>query len=127
MARMIVADRDYVLSKYKLEKIKDIEDLVAEAQVIIPFTTISSGSVPSHIRPASTPNPPPPREPGEPSPTPGERPHPRSPMLTYPHPPPPARPIDSGCAGAILAPGQRGRNGLPRRCRFWVATHRMVD
>jgi hypothetical protein len=26
-------------------------------------------------------------EPGEPSPTPGERPHPRSPMLTYPHPP----------------------------------------
>jgi hypothetical protein len=29
------------------------------------------------------------REPGEPSPTPGERPHPRSPMLTYPHPPSP--------------------------------------
>jgi hypothetical protein len=53
--------------------------------------------------------------------------HPCSPTLTRPHPPPSARPIDSGRAGPFLAPGQRGRNGLPRRCRFWVATHRMVD
>jgi hypothetical protein len=53
--------------------------------------------------------------------------HPCSPTLTRPRPPPSARPIDSGCAGPFLAPGQRGRNGLPRRCRFWVATHRMVD
>ena len=30
MARMIVADRDYVLSKYKLHKLKDLENLVAE-------------------------------------------------------------------------------------------------
>jgi hypothetical protein len=43
--------------------------------------------------------------------------HPCSPTLTRPHPPPSARPIDSGCAGPFLAPGQRGRNGLPRRCR----------
>ena len=53
--------------------------------------------------------------------------HPCSPTLTRPRPPQPARPIDSGCAGPFLAPGQRGRNGLPRRCRSWVATHRMVD
>ena len=31
MSRMIVADRDYVKSKYKLEKLKEIEDLVAES------------------------------------------------------------------------------------------------
>ncbi|EFE31301.1 uncharacterized protein ARB_01923 [Trichophyton benhamiae CBS 112371] len=44
MARMIAADRDYVLSKYKLEKIKDIEDLVAEAvQVNIPFNNPITG------------------------------------------------------------------------------------
>jgi homocitrate synthase len=44
MARMIVADRDYVMSKYKLEKIKDIEDLVAEAvQVNIPFNNYITG------------------------------------------------------------------------------------
>jgi hypothetical protein len=53
--------------------------------------------------------------------------HPCSPTLTRPRPPPPARPIDSGYAGPFLAPGQRDRNGLPRRCRFWIATHRMVD
>ena len=47
--------------------------------------------------------------------------HPCSPTLTRPRPPPSARPIDSGCAGSFLASGQRGR------CRFWVATHRMVD
>jgi homocitrate synthase len=44
MARMIVADRDYVKSKYKLEKLKDIEDLVAESvQVNIPFNNPITG------------------------------------------------------------------------------------
>jgi len=44
MARMIVADPDYVKSKYKLEKLKEIEDLVAEAvQVNIPFNNYITG------------------------------------------------------------------------------------
>lgn len=44
MARMIVADRDYVMSKYKLEKLKDIEDLVAQAvEVNIPFNNYITG------------------------------------------------------------------------------------
>lgn len=44
MARMIVADRDYVKSKYKLEKIKEIEDLVAEAvEVNVPFNNPITG------------------------------------------------------------------------------------
>jgi homocitrate synthase len=44
MARMIVADRDYVMSKYKLEKLKDIEELVAEAvEVNIPFNNYITG------------------------------------------------------------------------------------
>jgi homocitrate synthase len=44
MARMITVDRDYVKSKYKLEKIKDIEELVAEAvQVNIPFNNPITG------------------------------------------------------------------------------------
>jgi homocitrate synthase len=44
MARMIVADRDYVMGKYKLEKLKDIEELVAEAvQVNIPFNNYITG------------------------------------------------------------------------------------
>lgn len=44
MAHMVVADRGHVLSKYKLEKIKDIEDLVAEAvQVNIPFNNYITG------------------------------------------------------------------------------------
>ena len=44
MARMIVADREYVLSKYKLEKLKDIEELVAGAvQVNIPFNNPITG------------------------------------------------------------------------------------
>jgi homocitrate synthase len=30
MARMIVADRDYVLSKYNIKKLKEVEDLVAD-------------------------------------------------------------------------------------------------
>ena len=41
---MIAADRDYVKSKYKLEKIKDIEDPAAEAvQVNIPFNNYITG------------------------------------------------------------------------------------
>jgi homocitrate synthase len=44
MARMIAADRDYVKSKYKLEKLKDIEDLVAQAvEVNIPFNNYITG------------------------------------------------------------------------------------
>lgn len=44
MARMIVADRDYVLSKYKLHKLKDIEELVAQAvEVNIPFNNYITG------------------------------------------------------------------------------------
>lgn len=46
MARMVVADRDYVKSKYKLEKIKDIEDLVAEAVAVnIPFNNPITGKI----------------------------------------------------------------------------------
>ena len=44
MARMIAADRDYVKSKYKLEKIKEIEELVAEAVAVnIPFNNPITG------------------------------------------------------------------------------------
>ncbi|KAI9869408.1 MAG: Saccharopine dehydrogenase [Trichoglossum hirsutum] len=44
MARMIVADRDYVKSKYRLEKLKDLEDLVASAvQINIPFNNYITG------------------------------------------------------------------------------------
>jgi homocitrate synthase len=44
MARMIVADRDYVKSKYKLEKLKEIEDIVAEAvEINIPFNNYITG------------------------------------------------------------------------------------
>ena len=44
MARMIAADRDYVISKYKLEKIKEIEELVAEAVAVnIPFNNPITG------------------------------------------------------------------------------------
>ncbi|MCJ1362943.1 Saccharopine dehydrogenase [Acarospora aff. strigata] len=44
MARMIAADRDYVRSKYKLEKLKDIEDLVSQAvEVNIPFNNYITG------------------------------------------------------------------------------------
>jgi homocitrate synthase len=45
MARMIVADREYVTGKYKLHKLKDIEDLVAQAvEVNIPFNNYSKYS-----------------------------------------------------------------------------------
>lgn len=44
LARMIVADRDYVMSKYKLEKLKDLEDLVADAvQINVPFNNYITG------------------------------------------------------------------------------------
>jgi len=44
MARMIVADRDYVKNKYRLEKIKEIEDLVAEAvEINVPFNNPITG------------------------------------------------------------------------------------
>lgn len=44
MARMIVADRDYVRGKYKLHKLKEIEDLVAEAvEINIPFNNYITG------------------------------------------------------------------------------------
>lgn len=44
MARMITADRSYVTSKYKLHKIRNIENLVAEAvQINIPFNNPITG------------------------------------------------------------------------------------
>ncbi|PVH92793.1 homocitrate synthase [Periconia macrospinosa] len=44
MARMIVADRDYVLSKYNIKKLKDIEDLVADlVEVNVPFNNYITG------------------------------------------------------------------------------------
>ena len=44
MARMIVADRDYVKSKYRLEKLKEIEDLVADAvEINVPFNNYITG------------------------------------------------------------------------------------
>jgi len=44
LARMIVEDRDYVLSKYKLQKLKEIEDMVAEAvEVNVPFNNYVTG------------------------------------------------------------------------------------
>lgn len=44
MARMITVDRDYVMSKYKLSKLKDIEDLVAQAVAVnIPFNNPITG------------------------------------------------------------------------------------
>lgn len=44
MARMIVQDREYVTKKYKLHKLKEIEDMVAEAvQVNTPFNNYITG------------------------------------------------------------------------------------
>lgn len=46
MARMIAVDREYVTSKYKLHKLKDIEDLVSQAvEVNIPFNNPITGFV----------------------------------------------------------------------------------
>lgn len=44
MARMIVAAPDYTKSKYKLHKLKELEDLVAEAvEINIPFNNYITG------------------------------------------------------------------------------------
>src|SRR5437016_4690715 len=41
---MIVADRDYVLSKYNIKKLKDLEELVADyVEVNIPFNNYITG------------------------------------------------------------------------------------
>jgi len=44
MARMIVADRDYVLSRYNIKKLKEVEDLVADlVEVNVPFNNYITG------------------------------------------------------------------------------------
>ncbi|KAF2755421.1 homocitrate synthase [Pseudovirgaria hyperparasitica] len=44
MARMIAADRDYVVGKYNLKKLKEIEDLVADlVEVNVPFNNPVTG------------------------------------------------------------------------------------
>ncbi|KAL9073766.1 MAG: hypothetical protein Q9157_004631 [Trypethelium eluteriae] len=44
MARMIVSDHDYVTNKYRLHKLKEIEDFVAAAvQVNVPFNNPVTG------------------------------------------------------------------------------------
>ncbi|KAF2275540.1 homocitrate synthase [Westerdykella ornata] len=44
MARMLVADRDYVLSKYNLKKLKEVEELVADyVEVNVPFNNYITG------------------------------------------------------------------------------------
>ncbi|KAF2451694.1 homocitrate synthase [Karstenula rhodostoma CBS 690.94] len=44
MARMIVADRDYVMGKYNIKKLKEVEELVAEmVEVNIPFNNYITG------------------------------------------------------------------------------------
>ncbi|EEB09480.2 homocitrate synthase [Schizosaccharomyces japonicus yFS275] len=44
LARMYATDRDYVLSKYKLNKLRDVENLVADAvEVQIPFNNYITG------------------------------------------------------------------------------------
>ena len=45
MARMIVADHDYVSKRYNLQKLKEVEELVAEAvQVCLPVNLSTSGA-----------------------------------------------------------------------------------
>lgn len=45
MARMIVADHDYVSKRYNLQKLKEVEELVAEAvQVCFPVGLFTSGA-----------------------------------------------------------------------------------
>lgn len=44
MAKMIVSDKEYVMSKYKLHKLRDLENLVAEAVAVnIPFNNPITG------------------------------------------------------------------------------------
>ena len=56
VARMLVADRDYVRSKYDLTKLKSIEDLVANAvEINVPFKSVDrpppnkKPNIPFHI------------------------------------------------------------------------------
>jgi len=45
MARMIVGSREYVMSRYKLTKLKEIEDMVADAvQIVSEFWMALIGS-----------------------------------------------------------------------------------
>lgn len=49
MARMMPTSRDYILSKYKLQKLKAIEDFVSEAvQVNVPFNNPITGAYASY-------------------------------------------------------------------------------
>jgi homocitrate synthase len=44
IARMYAADRDYVLKKYKLHKLRDIENLIADAvEIQVPFNNYITG------------------------------------------------------------------------------------
>ncbi|KAJ9070201.1 homocitrate synthase lys21 [Entomophthora muscae] len=44
MARMYVANREYITTKYKLHKLRDIENLVAEAvEIQVPFNNYITG------------------------------------------------------------------------------------
>lgn len=50
VARMLVADRDYVKSKYDLTKLKAVEDLVAAAvEINVPFNNYITGNISSII------------------------------------------------------------------------------
>ena len=50
VARMLVADRDYVKSKYDLTKLKAVEDLVAAAvEINVPFNNYITGIISSTI------------------------------------------------------------------------------
>lgn len=43
IARMYTADREGVMKKYKLDKLREVENLVAEAvQIQVPFNNVSS-------------------------------------------------------------------------------------
>jgi homocitrate synthase len=45
MARMIVADREYVTSKYNIKALKEVEDLVADlVEVNIPFNVSANST-----------------------------------------------------------------------------------
>lgn len=42
MARMIVADHEYVSKRYNLQKLKEVEELVAEAVQVCPHVNLES-------------------------------------------------------------------------------------
>lgn len=49
MARMMVGSRDYVLERYKLHKLKEIEDMVADAvQIVSAHSPNRSSPLPGH-------------------------------------------------------------------------------